>query len=99
MDVRLFDGPAESSPALLERVTRRVDQALRHVAGRIVEVHVWFGDVNGNKGGVDKRCRIVAQVARRAPIVVESHDVDFYRAADGAAAKLRRAAEHRLNPR
>lgn len=99
MDVRLFDGPAESSPALLERVTRRIDQALRHVAERVVEVHVWFTDINRGKGSVDKRCRIVAQVARRSPIVVESHGVDFYRAADGAAAKLRRAAEHRLNHR
>lgn len=99
MDVRMFDGPAPTSPALVERVTRRVDQALRRVAQRILEVQVWFADVNHGKHGSDRRCRIVAQVARRSPIVVESHAADFYRAADVAAAKLRRAAEHRLTHR
>ncbi|MBL8746352.1 MAG: HPF/RaiA family ribosome-associated protein [Phycisphaerae bacterium] len=96
MDVRLFDGPADSSPALLARVTRRIDQALKHVAQHVVRVQVRFTDINGEKKGVDKRCRIVAQVAKRSPIVVESYSTDYYRAADAAATKLRRAAEHRL---
>lgn len=99
MTLRLHDGPADSSPALLDRVHHRIDQALRHVAQRIGDVHVWFSDLNAGKGGVDKRCRIVAHVARHGPIVVESRDADYYRAVDAAAAKLSRAAEHRFTRR
>lgn len=97
MNVRLFDGPAETSPALMSRVQARIDRALKNVAQRVVEVRVWLADVNAAKGGLDKRCRIVAQVARRSPIVVESRSSDAYHAVDRAASKLRHAVERRLH--
>lgn len=99
MNLRMFDGPSASSPALVSRVRERVDRALRHVSERIVEVRVWFADTHAGRSGHDTRCRIVAQVARRSPIVVESCSADAYRAADVAAGKLRRAVEHRLGNR
>lgn len=99
MNIKLFDGPIDTSSAMLDRVSRRVVQALRRVADRIGEVQVRLSDLNGGKGGVDKRCRIVAQVAHNTPIVVDYQDTDYYRAIDGAAARLRHAAERRLRRR
>lgn len=96
MNVRLFDGPIRTSPALFQRVHRRIEHALRRVAERVSDVQVWITDLNAQRGGVDKRCRIVASVAHSAPIVVDAHESDYYRAVDAAAAKLHRAAEHRL---
>lgn len=97
MNVRLYDGPVSTSPALLERVLRKIHRSLKHVAGRIGDVHVWITDLNGRKGGMDKRCRIVAEVVRHGRLAVESRDGDYYRAVDAAAAKIGRAAEHRLS--
>lgn len=99
MTVMLFDGAMPTSPALLERVRRRVERSLRFFARRVGQVRVWLTDLNSRKGGVDKRCRIVACVSHAAPIVVESRDADCYRAVDAAAAKLERAARHRLGRR
>ena len=106
MLVKLFDGRIRTSPAMLERVRQRVSHALDHLAQRVIEVTVRLADENSHKpsrtarsgaarGGPDKRCRIVAQIAGTRPIVVEAHHADYYRAVDAAAAKLERAAEHR----
>jgi ribosome-associated translation inhibitor RaiA len=94
MNIRLFDGPLSTSQALLARVERKIQRALREMSDRIVEVQVWIRD-QGAHGPRGKRCRIVAQVAHRGPIVVDSVEDDFYRAVDAAAAKLHRAAERR----
>lgn len=96
MNVRLYDGPVETSPALLARLGRRMEQALGHLATRIGEVRVWLTDLNAARGGADKCCRIVAHVPRHGPLVVESREDDYYRAVDAATAKLQRAATRRL---
>jgi putative sigma-54 modulation protein len=94
--VTLFDGKNPTSPALLERLRRRVARALRHTGRRVRAVRVWLSDINGRRGGIDKRCRIVARLAHAGPVVVEQRDGDYYRAVDGAALKLRHAVERRL---
>lgn len=95
MKIRLFDGPFSTSPSLLERADRKIERALRIISDQIVSVHVWIRD----QGNREKRCRIVAQVANRGPIVVDSVETDYFRAVDAAAARLHSAAEHRLHRR
>lgn len=97
MLVRLFDGSIRTTPALLTRVTDKVSHALAAVASRVVEVTVRIADENAAKGGRDKRCRIVAQLAHAKPVIVEAHHSDYYAAVDAAAAKLKRAANHRAH--
>ncbi|MDX2114974.1 MAG: HPF/RaiA family ribosome-associated protein [Planctomycetota bacterium] len=95
MTLKIFDGKLPTSPAILDRLRQRIGVSLRALSDRVGEVTVWIADINGRKGGTDKRCRIVAQVASAAPIVVESRHADYYRAIDLAASKLRQAAERR----
>ncbi|HVJ89587.1 MAG TPA: HPF/RaiA family ribosome-associated protein [Labilithrix sp.] len=76
------------SLALRDHVTRRVDFAIRRFAHRVERVVVRITDLNGPKGGLDKRCRIVARLSPARSVVVEATDADAYVAVSQAAIRL-----------
>lgn len=84
------------SPALREHVERKLDFAVRRFAHRIDRVVVRLTDVNGPKGGPDKRCRIVAHITAGAAIVVAGVDHDAYAAVGHAAIRLDEAMARAL---
>ncbi len=56
---------------LLERLSHKTTQALVTFGKRIHDVHLMVEDLNGPKGGVDKRCQISITAPRRPDLVVE----------------------------
>ena len=73
------------SEAMREHVVRRLGFALGRFAHRIERVVVRLVDINGPKGGVDKRCRIVVQLTQARSVIVEAIDSDAYAAISQAA--------------
>ncbi len=86
IDVRSSNLPI--SEALREHIARRLDFAIRRFAGGISRVVVRLVDVNGPKGGSDKRCRIIAHFSTRGSVMVEAIHEDVYAAASHAAIRL-----------
>lgn len=84
------------TPALAQRVTTQVRSALASAGERPTGVTVRLTDVNGDRGGVDKRCSIVVALARRGTTVATATAVDLYAAIDEAARRLRRSAQRSL---
>lgn len=81
--------------ALVQHIRRRAGFALGRLADRIRRVEVRLEDVNGPRGGVDKRCRV--EVA--GPFgsrIVEVHDSDFRAAVDRAMETARRTVVRNL---
>ncbi|HEU4539012.1 MAG TPA: HPF/RaiA family ribosome-associated protein, partial [Polyangiaceae bacterium] len=76
------------SEALRGHVSKKLDFAIGRFARRVVRVVVRLADVNGPKGGPDKRCRIVARVAPTQHVVVEATAADAYTAVSRAALRL-----------
>src|SRR5262245_24239659 len=80
--------------ALLDHVERRLRGALERFAARIREVSVRLTDVNAERGGIDKRCRVVVRMAPAGHLAVEDVDRDLYaaitRAADRIGVRVRR---------
>ncbi len=76
------------STAMREHVDRRIDFAIRRFASRIDRVIVRLVDVNGPKGGPDKRCRIIARFSPVGSVIVEATDADVYAATTQAAIRL-----------
>ncbi len=76
------------SEALREHILRRLDFAMRRVASRVSRVVVRLVDVNGPRGGPDKRCRIIAHLAPTGSIMVEATDADAYAATSQATNRL-----------
>ncbi len=56
-------------------------------------------DVNGPRGGTDKRCQIVARLAPWGEVRVQELDEDFYAAISRAADRLARAVAREMERR
>lgn len=89
----------EVGGAVRERVERRLGFALARFGDRVGRVAVHLADVNGPRGGVDRRCRIVADVPGpgAAPVVVEEAGDDLNAVIDRAAERVGRAVRRRLD--
>ncbi len=84
------------TPAIAAHVSRRVGFALGRFAPRLGRVAVRLADVNGPRGGADKRCRIMVTLGRGGPVVVEEQDADLYAAVDAATGRAGRAVARSL---
>jgi ribosome-associated translation inhibitor RaiA len=86
---------------MLEYVHSRVIAAVGRFTSRIREVRVQIGDVNGPKGGLDKRCVILTTVrgcgAGSGEVIARHGDADFYAAIDGAAHSLKHLVARRVH--
>ena len=74
------------TPALSEHVKRRLGFALSRSSEQIRRVDVWLADVNGPRGGVDKRCRLAIKLPRQPAMMIEQSDSDMYAAISRSAA-------------
>jgi ribosome-associated translation inhibitor RaiA len=65
----------------------------------VVGVTARLEDINADRGGIDKRCRLVAALRRRGVVVAEATHADLYAAVDEAAARIRRSATRAVTRR
>ena len=81
----------ELTDALRAHVERRLLFALSRFGRRLRSVQLHMDDVNGPRGGADKRCQIVARLAPWGKVRVQELDGDLYAAISRAADRLDRA--------
>jgi ribosome-associated translation inhibitor RaiA len=74
----------------------KITHALQHLAERLTRVEVHFKDLNGHKGGIDKRCVMEARPRGLDPIVVEHDAAEASEALVQASGKLERALRTRF---
>lgn len=83
------------TPAIHAHVARRLHFALGRFGASLARVAVRVTDVNGPRGGVDKRCQILVDAPGRR-ITIDEVDRDLYVAIDRAAERAGRATERAL---
>jgi hypothetical protein len=84
---------------LRARVAEALETALAPVRSRLHWVDVYLTDVNGPKGGPDKRCQVVAHFPAGRPVVVGRTGRDPVAAVTAAAVRCRRLIRSRLKRR
>jgi ribosome-associated translation inhibitor RaiA len=84
MKVSIRSRNVRLSAADRERVVRRVEFALSQFSDRVRQVSVVLEDENGQRGGVDKKCRVLARVAPLGDVVAEGTGEKFDSAAGTA---------------
>ncbi len=82
-----------------ERLSRTVEDYLSKFADRITRVEMHLSDLNGGKGGKDKRCMLEARMSNLQPIAVTHHAETVQLAIDGALARLDHAISHAIGKR
>jgi ribosomal subunit interface protein len=78
----------EGSDILAEHVTRKVQRHLSRFGHRVEAVEARLSDVNGPRGGLDKRCLFTVHVAGGPPVHVEELHQDFYAGVDRALGRV-----------
>ena len=82
---------------VLDLIRRRFEHGLDQFTHYILGGRILLSDVNGPKGGVDKRCRVLLRLRWAQAIVIEENGAELPRvigrAADRLAASVGRAVE------
>lgn len=76
--------------------TQRLQFALDRNDQQITHVSVHLADINGPRGGVDKRCKINLTLVGQNNIVIEDTEADLYVAIDRASERCARTLTRRL---
>ena len=85
------------TPAIEAHVRKQLDINLANFASHIVSVQVFLSDINGPKGGPDKKALICIRLGSRLNVTVERTRSDLYLAVTGAARQAKRATRRTLN--
>jgi len=81
---------------LREHTRKRLQFALGWANHEVRSITVCLSDVNGPRGGNDKRCRIQIPLAGSRDVVIEDVDADLYVAINRAAERIERTMARRL---
>ena len=82
--------------ALENHVHHRLGFTLSRANSRVRRVSVRLSDLNGPRGGVDKRCLIEISLDGLPAVVIEDVQPDMYTAIDRAAGRAARTVMRRL---
>jgi hypothetical protein len=80
-------------------IERRLAFALGRFGPRVLQVTVFLTDENGPKGGLDKRCRLVARLSQLGVITVDDRDAELTPLMDRSTDRLERAIERAIERR
>jgi ribosomal subunit interface protein len=81
----------ELTPEIDAHVRKQMNRSLARAEQHIITVDVFLGDINGPKGGVDKKALVCVQLASRLAVRLEAVHADLYSAIALASRKAKRA--------
>jgi ribosomal subunit interface protein len=82
--------------ALRDYVRKRLAYGLSYGDQAISRIRVRLADINGPRGGLDKRCQIEVLLKAAPTVVIEDVEADLYVAIDRAAERAGRTVARRL---
>ncbi|SIO65886.1 Ribosome-associated translation inhibitor RaiA [Singulisphaera sp. GP187] len=89
----------ELQDELKDHIERRLRFALGRFASRIERIAVRISDVNGPRGGIDKRCRISIGLIPKGVVMIEGAGDDPFILVADAAKRARQSVRRNLERR
>ena len=86
----LFESRAPDAALLRELAERRVRFVMRRLSWLVPRARVQLSDVNGPRGGLDKRCQIELKTEVAGTVVITAVDRDWRSALESALARASR---------
>jgi ribosome-associated translation inhibitor RaiA len=86
----------DTSEPLREHLLRAIHFQLSRFGRELRSVSARIGDINGPKGGIDKRCQLHVRGPRIGTFVVEEVSADAYAAVDACAERAGRSLGRQL---
>lgn len=85
------------TPALKTFIEGRMNFILARYGEKVSRIYVTLLDINGPKGGMDKRCRVLVKLDGCAPIILQETQEDLYDAILACGSRLRRIISRKLS--
>jgi putative sigma-54 modulation protein len=79
------------SQSLVDHTTRKIHQHLSRFGHRISSIEARVSDINGPRGGLDKRCLLTARGPGLGSLRIEELHQDFYAVVEQALGRLAQA--------
>ena len=83
----------ELTPEIDTHVRKQLTRNLASSEQHIVAVDVFLGDINGPRGGADKKALVCVQLTSRPAVKLEAVHADLYAAIAHASRKAKRAVK------
>jgi len=99
MQIEIRTRNLEAEETLRSFIEQRLERSLRRFAPRIRRIRVYLGDINGPRGGIDKRIRAVLDLFPKGQIVVDGTSENSFAAAADVAHRLQRSVRRALQSR
>lgn len=96
MNVRIFSRDFELTPAIEARVLRQVERSLQSFERELTSVEAYLSDINGPRGGADKKVLMRTALPGLPPVSVSTEHADLYVAIGRTAKRLRRAVKRSI---
>ena len=85
--------------AAVDRIQSRTLSLLSKFGDRIKSIDLKVEDVNGPRGGIDKLCRVMVKLKRKADVVITSQDQKLSRAISAAIERASRSVNRQIDRR
>ena len=82
---------------LRHHIRQRLHFAFDRIGERIRKVVVRLSDINGPRGGADKRCQLQVSLDKRPEVIIEDTQSDLYAAVDHASERAARTLVRQLS--
>ncbi len=96
MNVQIHASDFTLTDGMREHIAWRAVHATSHGRDLVSRLVVHLGDVNGPRGGVDKRCGLELRLKGAQPLIVDDVQTDLYIAIDRAFERIGRSLHRRL---
>jgi len=97
MNIQLHTQGFELTDAINAHVRRQINFNLVNFEGHIVSVDVFLSDINGPKGGPDKKALVCVHLDSRSTVTVERTRADLYAAITLVSRQAKRTVTRALN--
>jgi hypothetical protein len=87
------DTRVDGTAAVVGDITEFVEAGLSRFRDRLTRVEVHLSDINGPRGGRDRRCALEVRPASRPPVAVDHQAETDVEAVRGAISKMSRVLE------
>jgi hypothetical protein len=92
----IFESRDADGSQMLDLSVKRVRFALRRLGALVSRAKVQFSDVNGPRGGVDKRCQVALSTQAAGTVVIASLARDWRTALDRSLGRATRVLTRSL---
>lgn len=82
--------------AIETHIKQKLESMHHHFGDRISSTHLHLSDVNGPKGGVNKKCLIHVELQKLPTVIVEDTQENLYAAIDNSCSSAERAVRKAL---